>query len=92
MNSFQRKTLASYGVASETDSLCQLFPSVLFPEAGTTEEKAHVTCAPQQAENRRFVAVPAFNSPYMEGIILHLSDSKAPQSKLVVNVLLVVCH
>ena len=38
------------------------------------------------------VAVPAFNSPYIEGIILHLSDSKAPQSKLVLSVLLVVCH
>ena len=92
MDSFQRKTQASYGVASGTDSLCQVFPSVLFPEAGTTEEKAHVTCAPRQAENRRSVTVPAFNSPYMEGIILHLRDSKAPQSKLVLSVLLVVCH
>ena len=71
---------------------CVKSPSLLLPEAGTTEEKAHVTCAPQQAENRRSVAVPAFNSPYMEGIILHLSDSKAPHSKLILSVLLVVCH
>ena len=43
MDSFQGETLASFeGVTSEADSLCQLFPSVLFPEAGTTEEKAHV--------------------------------------------------
>ena len=41
---------------------CVKSPSVLFPEAGTTEEKAHVRCAPRQAENGKSVAVPAFNS------------------------------
>ena len=89
MNSFQRKTLASYGVASETDSLCQLFPSVLFPEAGTTEEKAHVACV---LSSREYIAwstedllLSAFNSLFelrlsLKGSILLLRGSKTPQS------------
>ena len=44
------------------------------------------------SREQRSVAVPAFDSRYMDGIILHLSDSKAPQSKLMLSVLLVVSH
>ena len=35
--------------------------STLFPEAGTTEETAHVTCVPQQQRTERSVAAPAFD-------------------------------
>ena len=67
MDSFQRKTLAiGTGVASETDSLYRsTLLSAPFPEAGTTEQIAHDTnyIRTSAAENRRSVAIPAFNSP-----------------------------
>ena len=50
MDAVQLETLAVLkGVASDTDLIVDSsLPSALLPEAGTTEEKAHVTCVHQQ--------------------------------------------
>ena len=81
MDSVQGETLAVYkGVASETDSPCQV--KTLSQHSSLKQallRRMHMLCMCSQ-QQRTEICCCFFDSPYMEGIMLHFSDSKAPQS------------